>query len=49
MQIAYDIVIIGAGPAGLSFASAMINEKIKVLLVEKSSLESLSTPQPDGR
>ena len=49
MQKAYDIVIIGAGPAGLSFASAMINEKIKVLLVEKSSLESLSTPLPDGR
>ncbi len=49
MQTAYDIVIIGAGPAGLSFASAMIEANIKVLLVEKNSLESLSTPQPDGR
>ncbi|MCH9645941.1 MAG: 5-demethoxyubiquinol-8 5-hydroxylase UbiM [Proteobacteria bacterium] len=49
MQKAYDIVIIGCGPAGLSFASSMIGENIKILMVEKSSVESLSTPMPDGR
>ncbi|CAC9588489.1 Ubiquinone biosynthesis hydroxylase, UbiH/UbiF/VisC/COQ6 family [Bathymodiolus heckerae thiotrophic gill symbiont] len=49
MQTAYDIVIIGAGPAGLSFASSMIDTKVKILMIEKSSIESLSAPQPDGR
>ncbi|WP_428087506.1 5-demethoxyubiquinol-8 5-hydroxylase UbiM [Candidatus Thioglobus sp.] len=49
MQIAYDIVIIGCGPAGLSFASSMIGENVKILMVEKSSKESLSKPKADGR
>jgi ubiquinone biosynthesis UbiH/UbiF/VisC/COQ6 family hydroxylase len=49
MQTAYDIVIIGCGPAGLSFASSMIGENVQILMVEKSSAESLSTPMPDGR
>ena len=45
----YDIVIIGGGPAGLSFACSMLNQKIKLLLVERSSIESISDPQQDGR
>jgi ubiquinone biosynthesis UbiH/UbiF/VisC/COQ6 family hydroxylase len=49
MQIPYDIVIIGGGPAGLSFACSMIGTDVKVLVVEKSNLESISNPQADGR
>ena len=45
----YDIVIIGGGPAGLSFACSMLNQNIKLLLVERSSIESISKPQQDGR
>ncbi len=45
----HDIVIIGAGPAGLSFASSMMDSGIKVLVVEKSSVNSISKPQSDGR
>ncbi|HIG88352.1 5-demethoxyubiquinol-8 5-hydroxylase UbiM [Candidatus Thioglobus sp.] len=45
----YDIVIIGAGPAGLSFASSMIDLDVKVLVIEKSSIDSISNPQGDGR
>lgn len=45
----YDIAIIGAGPAGLSFARSLKNTGLKVLVIEKSSLESISDPEPDGR
>jgi ubiquinone biosynthesis UbiH/UbiF/VisC/COQ6 family hydroxylase len=45
----YDIVIIGAGPAGLAFARSLANNDLDILLVEKSSLESLRDPIPDGR
>lgn len=45
----YDIVIIGGGSAGLSFACSMAGLDLNILLVEKSSLESISKPKPDGR
>ncbi|ABL02192.1 Ubiquinone biosynthesis hydroxylase, UbiH/UbiF/VisC/COQ6 family [Candidatus Ruthia magnifica str. Cm (Calyptogena magnifica)] len=44
-----DIVIIGGGPVGLSFASAMFDSNVKVLLIERSSLDSIADPQVDGR
>jgi len=45
----YDIVVIGGGPAGLSFACSMSGLSLNVLLVEKSSLKSISKPKSDGR
>lgn len=45
----YDIVIIGGGLAGLSFACSMSDANQKVLLVEKRTVEQLANPQPDGR
>tara|TARA_B110000263_G_C15290362_1_gene502954 strand:+ start:661 stop:1875 length:1215 start_codon:yes stop_codon:yes gene_type:complete len=45
----FDVVIIGAGPAGLSFACSLAEMKIRVLIVERSSYESISKPKPDGR
>ena len=45
----YDIVIIGGGPAGLSFACSMIKSDLKVLLVEKAPLRSIANPKSDGR
>jgi len=45
----YDVIIVGAGPAGLSFACSLINLNLKVLLVEKSNLSTISNPKPDGR
>jgi len=45
----YDIVIIGAGPAGLSFARSLADTPLKVLLVERSSLDNLRQPPEDGR
>ena len=45
----YDVIIVGAGPAGLSFACSLTNLNLKVLLVEKSNLSTISNPKPDGR
>lgn len=49
MQTAYDIVIIGGGPAGLSFACSMVEADVKVLVVEKSNIDAIANPQADGR
>lgn len=48
-QTNYDIIIIGGGPAGLSFACSMIDTDTQVLVVEKSDLETISKPTYDGR
>ncbi len=32
----YDVVIVGAGPAGLSCASKLAKSKMKVLLLEQN-------------
>jgi len=43
------VVIVGAGPAGLSLACSLINLDLKILIVEKSTLSSIANPKPDGR
>jgi len=45
----YDVIIVGAGPAGLSFACSLLNLNLKVLLVERSNLSKISNPKSDGR
>ncbi len=45
----YDIVIAGAGPAGLSFARSLANTGLRIALIEKQSIEQLATPEFDGR
>jgi len=45
----YDIIIIGAGPAGLSFACSLADSGLRVLLVEKQPLDTLREPGIDGR
>ena len=44
-----DIIIIGAGPAGLSFARDLAQTGLKILLIEKQSKSALSDPPYDGR
>lgn len=44
-----DIVIIGAGPAGLSFARAMAGSGLRLTLIERQARETLETPPEDGR
>lgn len=45
----YDVIIIGAGPAGLGFARSLGDTHLKILLIEKSPLADLKNPQEDGR
>lgn len=44
-----DIVVIGAGPAGLSFARVLSGSGLKLTLVERLPLAVLENPPPDGR
>jgi ubiquinone biosynthesis UbiH/UbiF/VisC/COQ6 family hydroxylase len=45
----YDIIIIGAGPAGLSFARSLAHSGLRIALIEKQSREQLAAPEFDGR
>ncbi len=44
-----EIVIIGAGAAGLGFACTLANTSARIIVVEKSSLASIAEPKVDGR
>jgi len=47
--VRYDIIIVGAGPAGLSFARSLKHSKLKLLIIEKSPAQEIHEPLPDGR
>ena len=44
-----DIVIIGAGPTGLSLACSLADTNLKITVMEKQSIRYLSSPSYDGR
>ncbi|MDO5652087.1 MAG: 5-demethoxyubiquinol-8 5-hydroxylase UbiM [Moraxella sp.] len=44
-----DILIIGAGPAGLAFARYFKNSDLQLTILEKAPLESIAHPAYDGR
>ena len=44
-----DVIIIGAGPAGLSLACSLSDTNLKIILIEKQSKQNLSNPNYDGR
>jgi ubiquinone biosynthesis UbiH/UbiF/VisC/COQ6 family hydroxylase len=45
----YDVIIIGGGPAGLSFARLLSETNLKILIIEKQDEECLAQPAYDGR
>ncbi len=45
----FDVVIIGAGPAGLSLARALADTALSIAVVERQSRAVLETPPFDGR
>lgn len=49
MTTTTDVVIIGAGPAGLCFARALAESGLKILVLERQTEATLSSPEFDGR
>lgn len=45
----YDVIIVGAGPAGLSFARSLANTGLQIALIEKQTEQQLAAPEFDGR
>lgn len=44
-----DLVIIGAGPAGLSLAAALAGAKLRVAILDRAPMAALADPAFDGR
>lgn len=44
-----DIIIVGAGPAGLAFARQFKGSDLTITIVEKAPLDSIANPAYDGR
>jgi ubiquinone biosynthesis UbiH/UbiF/VisC/COQ6 family hydroxylase len=47
--MSFDIVIIGAGPAGLCFARSLAGSGLRIALVERQDEAALMEPADDGR
>ncbi|TXI50669.1 MAG: 5-demethoxyubiquinol-8 5-hydroxylase UbiM [Lysobacter sp.] len=45
----FDIVVVGAGPAGLCFARSLAGSGLKIALVERQPRAALADPVDDGR
>lgn len=45
----YDLIIVGAGPAGLSLAARLAGAPLRIALIDKASKAALSEPAYDGR
>ncbi|NBC36621.1 5-demethoxyubiquinol-8 5-hydroxylase UbiM [Novosphingobium sp. FSY-8] len=46
---AFDIVVVGAGPAGLAFVRGLAGSGLRIALIERSSAATLADPPFDGR
>ena len=45
----FDLIIIGAGPSGLSLACSLAKTKLKIAVIEKNSRSKFTKPKKDGR
>jgi ubiquinone biosynthesis UbiH/UbiF/VisC/COQ6 family hydroxylase len=49
VQSNFDVLVVGAGPAGLSFVRSLRDTNLRVALIDPATREALQQPQPDGR
>ena len=49
MSLHSDVLIVGAGPAGLSLATALAQAGLRSVVLDQQSLDQLRAPAPDGR
>ncbi len=47
--MSFDIVVIGAGPAGLCFARTLAGSGLRIAVVERQAESTLAAPADDGR
>lgn len=47
--MSFDIVVVGAGPAGLCFARSLAGSGLRIALVERQAAATLAAPADDGR
>ncbi len=45
----FDVVVVGAGPAGLCFARALADSGLSVAIIERQTRAALAEPADDGR
>ena len=45
----FDVVIVGAGPVGLSFARALTGNSLNIAIIDRQTSASLANPPEDGR
>ena len=45
----FDIVVVGAGPAGIAFACGFAETNVKIAIVDKLPREVIANPKVDGR
>lgn len=45
----YDLIIVGAGPAGLSLAARLAQAPLRIALIDKEPRQNLASPSYDGR
>ena len=48
-NILFDIVVVGAGPAGIAFACGFAGSNIKIAVVDKLPRKIIANPKIDGR
>ncbi|WP_267395117.1 MULTISPECIES: 5-demethoxyubiquinol-8 5-hydroxylase UbiM [unclassified Sphingomonas] len=47
--MSYDVIVVGAGPAGLAFVRGLAGTGLRVALIDRQPLSDLIDPAPDGR